>query len=237
MALLPFVRWVVCGDTAIMHAAAGLGIKTYALFGPTSPVETGPYGSGHVVIAGKCPRRPCFRSDCAEGTCMKSIDPVTVYGCIRGDAVVNQGCDVFTTKFVAETYRLEPVSDAPTHPYFDEPEATLTRRAVEQVYTRTLTSEAASRVIGQSRRFVGQCREMEELLQAFLRDRTPESLRAFEQKHAEAVTSGEGITAFWAALLNIRLNSVPLLDPATGVTRSIDACRLTACQISQLFEG
>jgi heptosyltransferase-3 len=36
-------------DTAITHAAAGLGIPTVALYGPTNPVKWGPWPSGHAA--------------------------------------------------------------------------------------------------------------------------------------------------------------------------------------------
>ncbi len=49
-ALCGAARQVVCGDTAVMHLAAAVGTPVLALFGPSNPVETGPYGLGHRVI-------------------------------------------------------------------------------------------------------------------------------------------------------------------------------------------
>jgi hypothetical protein len=43
-------RLVVTGDTVAMHLAAATGTPTLALFGPSNPVETGPYGRGHVIV-------------------------------------------------------------------------------------------------------------------------------------------------------------------------------------------
>lgn len=43
-------RMVVTGDTVAMHLAAAGGVQTLALFGASNPVETGPYGKGHVLI-------------------------------------------------------------------------------------------------------------------------------------------------------------------------------------------
>ena len=43
-------RLTVAGDTVAMHLAAATGTPTLSLFGPSNPVETGPYGRGHVVI-------------------------------------------------------------------------------------------------------------------------------------------------------------------------------------------
>lgn len=40
----------VTGDTVAMHLAAAAGTQVLALFGPSNPVETGPYGKGHVIL-------------------------------------------------------------------------------------------------------------------------------------------------------------------------------------------
>jgi heptosyltransferase-3 len=37
-------------DTAITHAAAGLGVPTVALFGPSNPVKWGPWPAGHSAL-------------------------------------------------------------------------------------------------------------------------------------------------------------------------------------------
>lgn len=43
-------RLMVTGDSGPMHAAAALGARVVALFGPTLPELTGPWGEGHIVI-------------------------------------------------------------------------------------------------------------------------------------------------------------------------------------------
>ncbi|HKP96617.1 MAG TPA: glycosyltransferase family 9 protein [Fibrobacteria bacterium] len=43
-------RMVITGDTVAMHLAAAAGVQTLSLFGASNPVETGPYGKGHVLI-------------------------------------------------------------------------------------------------------------------------------------------------------------------------------------------
>ena len=40
---------VTC-DSGPMHIAAAMGTPTVALFGPTDPLRTGPYGRGHRVL-------------------------------------------------------------------------------------------------------------------------------------------------------------------------------------------
>lgn len=61
-------------DTGPMHLAAAAGGKVVALFGPTAPWRTGPYGSGHVVVRNNLECSPCFRRDCRDGArCMQAI--------------------------------------------------------------------------------------------------------------------------------------------------------------------
>jgi 3-deoxy-D-manno-octulosonic-acid transferase/heptosyltransferase-1 len=60
-------------DSGPMHLAAAVGTPVVALFGPTSPERTGPYGEGHVVIRHGLPCSPCFRKTCETLECMKTI--------------------------------------------------------------------------------------------------------------------------------------------------------------------
>src|SRR5690242_15578081 len=67
-------RLMISCDSGPMHAAAAFGVPVIALFGPTHPERTGPWGRGHVVIQ---PRRPpthhTYRTD-AAGEYMRAID-------------------------------------------------------------------------------------------------------------------------------------------------------------------
>ena len=228
IALLAFADWVVTGDTAIMHAAAALGRKVVALFGPTSPVETGPYGSGHRVVCGKCPQRPCFRTVCPTCLCMKSIRPETVYGCIRDQTVSTGDADIFTTGFDRGIFRLIPVDGHP-NPFFHQAGAALVRRVFEVLPApgneHSLLSE-----VEQSRRFIAVCKMMESSLAAGLSGGGSVQLQRFEALRGRAAAL-EGVTTFWNALLNIRLNSVPLLDPVNGISASLAVCRETRMQV------
>lgn len=230
IALLPFARLAITGDTATMHAAAGLGIRVYALFGPTNPVETGPYGSGQTVFAGRCPSRPCFKAECSDCVCMRSIDPAIVYGCIKGDPVGDAQCDIFTTEVASGVYRLTAHGGV-ANPLYDEAGAAITRRAFEGDGV-PVVSDFGSPEVDRSKRFAGCCSSMERTLTAYLQQRRQADLAAFEQVRKEAAAIG-GIAGFWTALLNIRLNSVPLLDPVAGLQASIDVCRRTGWRIAR----
>ncbi|MEW6002417.1 MAG: lipopolysaccharide heptosyltransferase II [Nitrospirota bacterium] len=76
-------RFVVSNDSGPMHIAAALGISVFALFGPTDPVRTGPYGEGHVVIREDLSCAPCFKRSCKDMKCMKSLSVRKVYEIIK----------------------------------------------------------------------------------------------------------------------------------------------------------
>ena len=65
---------VIATDTGPMHIAAAMSVPTViALFGPTSPFRTGPYGSKHKVINSNLACSPCFKKKCDDMSCMKEI--------------------------------------------------------------------------------------------------------------------------------------------------------------------
>lgn len=66
-------RFMVCNDTGPMHIAAALGIPVFALFGPTNPLRTGPYGANNTVIRKDIPCSPCYRKNCKTAECMDMI--------------------------------------------------------------------------------------------------------------------------------------------------------------------
>ena len=79
LALFRRARLMVSGDTGPMHCAAALGTRVVALFGPTWPECTGPWGSGHRVIQSSRPATPdTYRTDDA-GVHIRAIDVLTVY--------------------------------------------------------------------------------------------------------------------------------------------------------------
>ena len=67
-----------------MHIAAALDVPVFALFGPTNPVRTGPYGSMHTVIRADLPCSPCYRRKvCRNWRCMEDITVDEVYRTVR----------------------------------------------------------------------------------------------------------------------------------------------------------
>lgn len=71
----------ISADTGPLHIMNAVGTKNIiALFGPTSPLVTGPYPLKNVVILQKdvgC-KVPCYVADCKDSRCMKAITPEDV---------------------------------------------------------------------------------------------------------------------------------------------------------------
>lgn len=77
-------RVVISNDSGPMHIAAGFKVPVVAIFGPTSPVRTGPYGDGHIVMKSDLECSPCFKKRCEDLKCMKGISAESVFEKIRG---------------------------------------------------------------------------------------------------------------------------------------------------------
>lgn len=73
-------EFVVTVDSGPMHIAAASGPPVVALFGPTAPWRTGPYGKGHAIVRKGLECSPCFRKKCPEPRCMDgiSVDDVII---------------------------------------------------------------------------------------------------------------------------------------------------------------
>lgn len=74
-ALLSLADAVVCTDTGVMHLAAAVEAKVVALFGPTAPWRTGPFGRDHIILRAGLDCSPCFERFCPELRCMEQISP------------------------------------------------------------------------------------------------------------------------------------------------------------------
>ncbi|MGP7978299.1 MAG: lipopolysaccharide heptosyltransferase II [Desulfobaccales bacterium] len=77
-ALLRQAALLVTPDTGAMHLAAALGTRVVALFGPTAPWRTGPYGDGHAVLRLGLDCSPCFKRRCPAPRCLTDLPPETV---------------------------------------------------------------------------------------------------------------------------------------------------------------
>ncbi|OGW75260.1 MAG: lipopolysaccharide heptosyltransferase II [Omnitrophica bacterium RBG_13_46_9] len=74
-ALVERANFVISGDSGPMHIAVAMKSNVIALFGPTSPALTGPYGKGNYRVIQKdtgCDV-PCYDLACDDYMCMKAI--------------------------------------------------------------------------------------------------------------------------------------------------------------------
>jgi len=82
-ALYEQAAFIVSPDTGPMHLAAAVDTPVVALFGPTAPWRTGPFGSGHQIIRAELECSPCFKRKCETKACMERISVEDVVDGIR----------------------------------------------------------------------------------------------------------------------------------------------------------
>ncbi len=85
ISLVALCEGFLTNDSGPMHIAAALGTPLVALFGSTSDVKTGPYGSGpKCVIHKHVECSPCYKRVCPiDFRCMKRIEVDEVYEAIQ----------------------------------------------------------------------------------------------------------------------------------------------------------
>jgi lipopolysaccharide heptosyltransferase I len=76
-------RIVITTDSGPMHIAAAVETPVIAIFGPTDPARTGPYGAGHTIIRTDLPCSPCFLKKCSTKKCMEDISPQQVFAAVK----------------------------------------------------------------------------------------------------------------------------------------------------------
>jgi lipopolysaccharide heptosyltransferase II len=88
ISLPEMIEWIRLGDLMIsndtgpMHVAAALGKPVVAIFGPTEPRRTGPYGQLQNVVRVDLPCSPCLKPYCTYAKpleCLRAISPEMVF--------------------------------------------------------------------------------------------------------------------------------------------------------------
>lgn len=87
IALIGGAKAVVSNDSGPVHIAAALNIPVVAIFGPTDPFKTGPYGwqenKNMSVIRANVPCSPCRNKKCGDLICMNSLSVESVYKALK----------------------------------------------------------------------------------------------------------------------------------------------------------
>ncbi len=92
LSLSEMIEWIrlcdlmVTNDTGPMHVAAALGKKVVALFGPTEPRRTGPYGQWEHVLQLNLPCVPCMKSRChfeKPLECLRALPPSAALAAVQ----------------------------------------------------------------------------------------------------------------------------------------------------------
>jgi ADP-heptose:LPS heptosyltransferase len=86
------VEWIrlgalmVTNDTGPMHGAAAMGTPVLALFGPTEPSLTGPYGQLQHVLQLDLSCVPCRKPRCTcikFMECLRALPPAAVFNAVQ----------------------------------------------------------------------------------------------------------------------------------------------------------
>jgi heptosyltransferase I len=215
----------ITGDTALMHAAAALGITTYALFGPTNPVETGPYGGNHFVFSGTCPHMPCFKTECATCECMTMVRPDIVYACIRDQECPQScSCNVYKTSCRPNGDYSMTACKTDMHRYFHEGDVCLVRNIFDDRWNCLPgTSSDYARGVAELGAWLEIVSDMCNALIRYEGSRSAQHITSFETLK-RSLSGFTGVGAFCTAILNIRLNSIPIISPALAIRQSIEVC-------------
>lgn len=81
----------ITNDSGPMHLAYALGKPVVALFGPTDPKLTGPWGVQNMIIQSNLFCSPCFKRSCRDIQCMEKITVEEVYHAVEEILKKNTG--------------------------------------------------------------------------------------------------------------------------------------------------
>jgi len=91
LAVLSRAKVFISGDTGPLHFAAGLGVPTISLFGPSLPEHWAPIGKSHHALAGGVCACDLNSSVCRSAHfCLANISVDEVFRCLQTSAVARQ---------------------------------------------------------------------------------------------------------------------------------------------------
>ncbi|HSY43303.1 MAG TPA: glycosyltransferase family 9 protein, partial [Candidatus Acidoferrum sp.] len=84
LAVLQQAAVFISADTGPLHFAAGLGVPTISLFGPSSPTVWAPIGDRHqALVGGMCSCDGNSAVCTSQSHCLAAISPEQVWDCLR----------------------------------------------------------------------------------------------------------------------------------------------------------
>jgi len=99
-ALLERSALLLTNDSGPMHLAAAVGTPLVAVFGPTNPSRTGPYGERAVVVTSAAHCAPCYRRQCERLVCLREV---------RVESVLHHAQALLRGEFAAQRTEAEQV--------------------------------------------------------------------------------------------------------------------------------
>ncbi len=216
-----FASCVISGDTAIMHASAGVSTPVIALFGPTSPRETGPYGNGHFVLHGTCSQSPCFNKTCRTQHCMRSIAPSQVYALCKKQYTDTGDCAVYKTLLLPDSdYALIAHGSTQINLCHEALSTALCQALGESPFLPTMLSPEYVSAVADIAFATTILNQMAQALESLLLTSNPVFMHAFK-KHQEQLTTMTGCAAFIRALLDLELSSIVYSDSLEALAHTI----------------
>lgn len=83
IALIKHSKFLICGNTGILHFATGVGVRTFGLHGPTNPIKWRAYSDKAILIQSDIYCSPCLYLghdfECNKPVCMDRIIVEDVY--------------------------------------------------------------------------------------------------------------------------------------------------------------
>jgi len=215
---------VISGDTALMHAASALSVPVIALFGSTSPIETGPYGEGNRVLVGLASNDKYEVLDLAnsDSSVVNQISVESVYDAICGDF------GHYQTTIDHGQYHLYTETGS-NEQYVNEPEASILIALLNKEPVPALPDSIATELANFENRL-----SLAHLSLARFKDGVTTAYDEYGQ-HIQKMSEFTGICAFLTSMLHVGLNSISLIDMNRGVGEMLEVIQVYIDRIREVI--
>ncbi len=223
MALASHSSLVISGDTALMHAASALNVSVIALFGSTSPIETGPYGDNNIVLVGlkESDKFDVLDLSNSDGSVVNQITVDTVY------KAVTENSGQYKTKIVDGEYKLFTKTGS-NEQYVNEPEASILISLLNKKSAEVLPEHIKSELVNYESRL-----SLAHLSLSRFKKGVASAYDEYGQ-HIQKMSEFTGICAFLTAMLHVGLNSISLVDMDRGVSEMLEVIQVYIDRIREV---